>query len=181
MRHGLRQYPNYDTYRPGNAWFICDRCGQRHRRSAMFTEWDGLKVDAKCLDPRPPQMMPPNVYPEGIPFYDARPPQDQPDRLVDDTTLYAIVGGIAATTGLYASPTGQALGPGALSPQDIVETVPVTSVLVLDTESGLPVLQENGQPIFITVPGVPQGPNVLEDDITFITGPVFAPTVPGES
>lgn len=65
-----------DHYRPGGAYFYCDRCSQRHRRSEMFVEWDGLRVDAKCLDPRPPQMTPPDVYPEGIPFPDARPPND---------------------------------------------------------------------------------------------------------
>ena len=54
----------YDLWRSnGDAWFICDRCGQRHRRSRMLVEWDNLRVDAKCLDPRPPQMEPPDVYP----------------------------------------------------------------------------------------------------------------------
>jgi hypothetical protein len=142
-----RSYPGYDAYRPGNAYFICDRCSQRHRRSAMLTEWTGLKVDAKCLDPRPPQMEPPDVYPEGLPFPDARPPQDNPDRLQDDTCLYPVVGGIAATDGQYwTSPAGQPTFPGGLSPQQLVETP------------------------------TPEGPNVLEDDVTFITGPVYAPT-----
>lgn len=139
------RYRGYDTYGGADAWFICDRCSQRHRRSAMLTEWTGLKVDAKCLDPRPPQMTPPDVYPEGLPFPDARQPQDNPDRLQDDTTLQSIMGGISFQNGLY-HPDGQDQIPGALSPQMLVENP------------------------------TPQGPGVLADDITFITGPVSAPT-----
>jgi hypothetical protein len=159
-------YPGYDGYRK-DAYFICDRCGQRHRRSAMITEWTNLKVDRQCLDPRPPQLMPPNVYPEGIPFFDARPPQDNPDRLWDDTTLYPVTGGIAATVGQLNSPSGQNLGPGALSPQNFVETVQIP--VDLSTGAG-GVISGFG----VTETGTPQGPNVLEDDITFITGVVGA-------
>lgn len=137
-------YAGYDGYRPRDAYAICDRCGQRIRRSQMFTEWTGLKVDIRCLDPRPPQMQPPNVYPEGIPFIDARVPQDYPDRLTDDTYLQPVTGGIKAPFGVE-----NAQGPGALSPLSIEETP------------------------------LPQGPTVLEDDVTFITGPVFPPTAPG--
>ncbi len=112
----------------------------------MFTEWTGLKVDGKCLDPRPPQMQPPNVYPEGQPFYDARPPQDHPDRLQDDTSLQSVTGGLLAAEGeLY--PDGQNQQPGALSPLQIEQSPVVLS------------------------------PDVLEDDITFITGYVPAPSV----
>ncbi len=139
-------YAGYDVYRPGNAFFVCDRCGQRYRRSEMITEWTGLKVDAVCCDPRPPQMDPPSVYPEGQPFYDARPPQDNPDRLQDDTSLQSVTGGMLAPDGeLY--PNGQNQQPGSLSPQQFVESP------------------------------TPQGPNVLADDITFITGVVPAPSV----
>lgn len=112
----------------------------------MLTEWTGLKVDARCLDPRPPQMQPPNIYPEGLPFFDARPPQDRPDRLQDDTSLQSVTGGMLAPFGqLY--PNGQTQQPGALSPLQLVENP------------------------------TPQGPNVLADDITFITGVVGAATV----
>lgn len=107
----------------------------------MLTEWTGLRVDAKCIDARPPQMQPPNIYPEGIPFPDARPPADNPDRLQDDTTLQSVTGGFLAPDGnLY--PNGQNQQPGALSPQNLIESP------------------------------TPIGPDVLEDDITFITGPV---------
>lgn len=138
-------YANYDGYRPGNAYFICDRCSQRHRRSAMITEWTGLKVDRKCLDPRPPQMTPPDIYPEGIPFFDARPPQDNPDRLTDDTTLQSIGGGFMVTPPGQLYPNGQNQQPGAISPSSVEQTP------------------------------IPLGPNVLEDDTTFITGFVGSP------
>ncbi len=121
----------YNLWRSGDAWFICDRCGQRHRRSRMLTEWDSLRVDAKCLDPRPPQMDPPDVYPEGLPFPDARTPQDNPDRLMDDSFLQAVGGGIVATTGLLPiNANGQSNQPGAISPQQvIVDPIPANTPL----------------------------------------------------
>ena len=92
-------YSGYSMYKPGGAFFICDVCSQRFRRTDMMVRWDNLRVDAKCNDPRPPQMSIPNVYPEGIPFPDARPPQDRPDRLEDDTSLQSVNGGFVAKLG----------------------------------------------------------------------------------
>lgn len=135
-----------DGYIPGDAYFVCDRCSQRRRRSEMLTEWTGLKVDARCLDPRPPQMQPPNIYPEGIPFPDARPPQDNSDRLQDDTSLQSVTGGFIVSPPGQLYPNGQQQQPGALSP--------------------LPIYQNP----------IPLGRDVLADDITFITGPMVAPT-----
>lgn len=89
-------------------------------------------------------MNPPNVYPEGIPFPDARPPGDNPDRLTDDTALQSVTGGMAVQIGVL-HPDGQDQLPGALSPLSIEESP------------------------------LPEGPAVLEDDVTFITGPVSAP------
>ena len=151
-------YPGSDSYHPGGAWFICDVCSQRFRRAEMFSRWDNLRVDIKCLDPRPPQMTPPNVYPEGLPFVDARPPQDRPDRLEDDTTIAATIGGI------YVLPVGQEyLGgqnnqPGGLSPLPVTNSIPF-----------LPNDQEPGQPSNI---GYPLSPNLLTDDETFISGAI---------
>lgn len=165
-------YAGSDIYRPGGAWFICDVCSQRFRRTEMLVRWDSLRVDMKCLDPRPPQMMPPNVYPEGIPFVDTRPPQDRPDRLDDDTALQSVLGGFAIQNGaLY--PNGQAQEPGALSPQPFTETVGGTdSFNWLTTESGVDLLTENGFQLEITILGTPFGPNVAADDVTFLTGPI---------
>lgn len=143
MSHALAR----STYRPGGAWFICDRCSQRFRRAEMFTEWDGLKVDALCLDPRPPQMTPPDIYPEGVPFVDARPPADAGDALMDDSTLAPVTGGITITTG--QSPQYRARGqtplqPGDYAPQDFLPSpVPANSV------------------------------NLVQDDKELKTGPVF--------
>jgi hypothetical protein len=135
----------YDTYRAGNAWFVCDVCSNRYRRSLMLTRWDGLKVDKLCNDPRPPQMVPPSIYPEGMPFRDARPPQDNGDRLQDDTSLQAVPGGFLIVPPGQLYPNGQQQQPGSLSPQMLVENP------------------------------TPQGANVLADDITFITGVIPAP------
>jgi hypothetical protein len=142
----------WDVYR-GGGWFICDVCGQRWRRSRMLTRWDGLKVDAKCDDPRPPQMEPPTIDPgEGRPFLDARPPQDNPDRLNDDSYLMSQPGGITVTDGSYPIyPNGQKVPIGAYSPQPItVDPIPA------DTPPA----------------------DLIEDDVTLRTGPVFPPSVP---
>lgn len=113
----------------------------------MQTEWDNLKVCLPCLDPRPPQMYPPNVYPEGVPFLDARPPNDFGDVLQDDTYLVSTGGGVAITNGqgppVY--PSGQGSPDGALSPQDVLET-----------------------------PQPEPSAAVLQDDKVIRTGPVFA-------
>jgi len=119
------------SYRSGNAYFICDRCSQRWRRSKMLTEWDNLKVCPVCIDPRPPQMMPPAIYPEGIPFMDARAPQDNPDRMQDDTSLMPITGGIGITNGqlIPGAPVG------AISPRQVLESpIPPLSANLLEDD-----------------------------------------------
>jgi hypothetical protein len=71
-------------------------------------------------------MLPPDIYPEGIPFVDARPPQDNGDRLQDDSYLKAVAGGMGVQTGgkpVYGS--GQPTPIGGVSPQDIlVDPIP---------------------------------------------------------
>jgi hypothetical protein len=153
------QYPGSDIYLPGGGWFLCDVCSQRFRRTEMLVRWDNLRVDVKCNDPRPPQMEPPDVYPEGIPFSDSRAPQDRPDRLVDDTSLQSVTGGMAVQDGV-TYPNGQVQQPGALSPKSVTESITAS-----------PYTPEPGNP---TV-GVPIGPNILADDVTFITGPIVSP------
>ena len=151
MRSGLWKA---DTY-SGGAWAICDRCSQRWRRHQMVTEWDMLQVCPPCLDPKPPQMMPPDVYPEGIPFPDARPPQDNPDRLYDDSYLVAHADGFVVTTGTYpVYPNGQKAPIGAFSPQPVlVSPIPADTPLA----------------------------KLVTDDVTLRTGPVAAPSVTGSS
>ncbi len=151
-------YSGSDTYR-GGPWFICDVCSQRFRRTDMAVRWDNLRVDARCNDPRPPQMSVPDVFPEGLPFPDARAPQDRPDRLTDDTALQSVAGGFAIQNGL-TYPNGQIQQPGALSPQPFYES-----------NDTVPQNPETGNPGI----GTPIGPNVLADDVTFITGLIPSP------
>ena len=123
-----------NMYRSGNAYFTCDRCSQRWRRAQMLTEWTNLKVCPVCIDPRPPQMMPPNIYPEGIPFMDARAPQDNPTMLSDDSYLVPVTGGMIVSNGVVTPNVPI----GAMSPQAVIETdpdfVPGPNVLADDIE-----------------------------------------------
>ena len=103
----------------------------------------------------------PNVFPEGLPFPDTRAPQDRPDRMEDDTALQSVTGGFKVQVG-QTYPDGQNGQPGALSPLPFLESI--------DTD-GAPYDPEPGNPSV----GTPIGPNVLADDVTFITGPIPAP------
>lgn len=126
MRAGARQRLNVSSYRGADAYFICDVCGQRWRRSSMLVRWDNARVDWKCNDPRPPQMTPPDIYPEGMPFPDARPPQDNPDAVVDGSYLQSVTGGMVVSVGVRDTPlNGQTPPPGALSPQPILNSPPL--------------------------------------------------------
>lgn len=77
------------AYVPGGYWGICDRCSQKRRngRDGLLMEWTGLMVCPTCLDPIPPEMFPPDIYPEGLAVPNPRPPQDQDDFLQDETQL----------------------------------------------------------------------------------------------
>ena len=140
-----------DTYQGRNAYFICDECGQRWRRAEMHTRWDGLKVDWRCNDPRPPQMEPPDVYPEGMPFIDARPPQDNGDALVDQTHIWSAMGGMAITDGVTPTiPSGQKADVGSLSPRPILNTPTGqagSSGFTLITQTGQTITTQTSQAI----------------------------------
>jgi hypothetical protein len=62
-----------DTYRPGGAWGICDRCGLKYRHAELRKEWSGLMVCRADYDPRPADLTPRIWTPEGLPVRDARP------------------------------------------------------------------------------------------------------------
>jgi hypothetical protein len=66
------------------AWAICDRCGFKHRHSALRKEWTGLLVCRPCFDKRPPDTRPPKLKPEGLPVRDARPEPEPVFRDEDD-------------------------------------------------------------------------------------------------
>lgn len=73
------------TYISGRlgVWAICDRCGEKVRRSRIAKEWTSLMVCRDtCLDRRPYQMDAPDIKPEGLAVPDARPRPT--DVFVDD-------------------------------------------------------------------------------------------------
>lgn len=61
------------TYIAGDPNRMCDRCGLQRRVSTTSKEWTGLIVCAECRDPKPSDLSPPVVGPEGLPIKDARP------------------------------------------------------------------------------------------------------------
>lgn len=71
-------------YQPGRPWALCDRCAQRYRLDCLRKEWSGLMVCDECWDPKPDTMTPPVVYPEGLPYPNARP--DMPAVFVNNVT-----------------------------------------------------------------------------------------------
>lgn len=52
---------------------ICDRCGFTFYLDELRKEWTGLKVCRKDWDPKPAELRPPPVRPEGVPVRGARP------------------------------------------------------------------------------------------------------------
>lgn len=69
------------SYVPGGAYGQCPRCAFKVRLNSMRLEWSGLRVCPDCWDPRPEQLTPPVVYPEGTPRPDAQP--EMPDVFVE--------------------------------------------------------------------------------------------------
>lgn len=62
-------------------WGVCDRCSDKYRRKDLRLEWTSLWVCSGCWDPRPPEMTPPNVWPEGAAI--AYPKPEPPNVFVD--------------------------------------------------------------------------------------------------
>lgn len=56
-----------------SPWAICDRCGFKYRLSQLRKEWTGLMVCEADWDPKPSELRPPAVRPEGLPVPNARP------------------------------------------------------------------------------------------------------------
>lgn len=57
----------------GGAWGECPRCGFRRRLKTFSKEWTGLRVCRDCHDPKPPELNPPKIKPEGVPVWNAAP------------------------------------------------------------------------------------------------------------
>ena len=58
-------------------WGECMRCGFKFRLNQLCKEWTGLRVCAKCCDPKPAELKPQRYAPEGLPRPDAS-PQTEP-------------------------------------------------------------------------------------------------------
>lgn len=72
-------------YSPGATKGICDRCGFEFRLRDLRKEWTGRMVCSDDWDPRPREMTPPRVKPEGVPLPNAR-PDNQQDNTPNTTT-----------------------------------------------------------------------------------------------
>lgn len=55
---------------------VCMRCGFQRTLDRLQKEWTGLRVCAECFDPRPADLSPPAVRPEGLPVPGASPEPD---------------------------------------------------------------------------------------------------------
>lgn len=61
-------------YIAGRPYAICDRCDRKLRLDELKVEWTGLKVCARCHDPRPVHLSAPFVnLSEGAAIPDSRP------------------------------------------------------------------------------------------------------------
>lgn len=69
------------SYKPHGSYGDCQRCGFKFRLSELSLEWTNLRVCSDCWDPRPAELTPPNVGPEGLPRPDASP--EMPEVFVD--------------------------------------------------------------------------------------------------
>jgi len=77
MSGDYASYVDY-CYKDGEPYGLCDRCNYKRRiLTELKTEWTSLKVCQECLDPKPPQLEAPNVFPEGLPVDQPRPNIEQ--------------------------------------------------------------------------------------------------------
>ena len=72
-------------YISGRPLAVCDRCAGTYRHDELRKEWTSLMVCPECFDPRPPQLDPPRVWPEGVPIKDPRP--EPPDIELGDNDV----------------------------------------------------------------------------------------------
>lgn len=53
---------------------VCDRCGFTvEPHTLLRLEWTGLRTCKPCWDPKPAELRPPSIKPEGLPVKNARP------------------------------------------------------------------------------------------------------------
>lgn len=63
-----------------SAQGICDRCGWQYALRNLRKEWTGLMVCPTCWDPKPADLSPPIIGPEGLPSPNSRP--EPPDHIL---------------------------------------------------------------------------------------------------
>lgn len=74
---------NPTEYISGGAKGICQRCGFVRRVTTQLSrEWTGLIVCRECFDPRPPELVAPVIFAEGLPV--PNPSPEPPDAFVND-------------------------------------------------------------------------------------------------
>lgn len=57
-----------------SPWGECMRCGFKRRVSDLVKEWSGSRVCRDtCRDPKPAELKPPRIKPEGVPVPNAAP------------------------------------------------------------------------------------------------------------
>jgi len=61
------------SYKPGNWLAICDRCGRQFLSGKLKLTWDGLRVDARCWEPRHPQEFLRPVVEKNVPWTSPEP------------------------------------------------------------------------------------------------------------
>lgn len=67
------------------AYGICQRCGWQWPLNKIRKEWTSLRVCPDCFDPKPADMSPPNIKPEGLPLPNAAP--EPTDRFLSDNEV----------------------------------------------------------------------------------------------
>jgi len=66
------EYPEIELPTYGSP-FICMRCGFRCKGSELRKEWTGARVCNACWDPKPEDLKPPRIKPEGVPKRNSSP------------------------------------------------------------------------------------------------------------
>lgn len=57
----------------GDPLAVCDRCPRQVHLRELSKEWTGLMVCDECWDPKPVDLRPRRLGPEGMPYRNARP------------------------------------------------------------------------------------------------------------
>lgn len=92
------------------SYGYCERCNWRCEADDLRKEWTNLRVCPDCFDPRPPNLSPPNVRPEGVPLPNAAPEPDFSGAGSKTHDWPSIAAGASTTTTVTV--TGASVGDG---------------------------------------------------------------------